>query len=94
MGGATAVTGAGLVLAGPYTVVTIGVGALALGIAAVIYYNVNPGHESTNVIKIINDLKDNLQDIKENLQATNDQLKEVIDCRLVKYEGVEPYKMS
>ena len=93
VGGATAVTGAGLVLAGPYTV-AIGVGALALGVAAVIYYNVNPGQESANVIKIINDFKDNLQDIKDNLQATNDQLKEVIDRYLVKYEGVEPYIMS
>ena len=60
MGVLTAITGAGLVLAGSYTIVTIGVGALALGVAAMIYYKVNPGQESVNVIKIVNDLKDNL----------------------------------
>ena len=88
VGGVTAVTGTGSVLAGSYTVVTstIGVGARALGVVAGIFYNINPGQESANVIKIINDLKDNFQDIKDNLQATNDQLKKAIDCHLVKYE--------
>ena len=55
-------------------------------IAAVICYNVNPGQESVNVIKIVNDLKDNFQDIKGSLQVTNDHLKEAIDCHLVNYE--------
>ena len=65
-----------------------------MGVAAVIYYNVNPDQKSAIVMKIINDLKDNLQYIKDNLQATNDHLKEAIDRYLVKYEGVEPYIMS